>query len=126
MRCILLSPERALFDGEVTAVHLPAHDGGMGILPRHAPMIGRLGDGFLILKTPGKDETFLVFDGFYRIARETVTVLCADALPAREAKGDAAGADLERARKLPAKTDAEYAAKMSALRRAALKKKASS
>lgn len=126
MKCVLLSPERALFDGDVTAIQLPAHDGGMGILPGHAPMIGRLGDGFLVLKTPGKDETFLVFDGFYRIAGDTVTVLCAEALPAREAKADAAAADHARATKLSAATDAEYRTKRTALMRAALKKKASS
>ena len=124
MKCVLLSPERALFDGEVTGIQLPAHDGGMGILPGHAPMIGRLGDGFLTLKTPGKDETFLVFDGFYRIDGNAVTILCADALPAREVKGDAAAAELERAQKLPAMTDAEHAARTAALRRAELKRRA--
>ncbi len=126
MRCVLLSPERALFDGEVTGVQLPAHDGGMGILPKHAPMIGRLGDGFLQLKTPGKDETFLVFDGFYRISGDVVTVLCADALPAREVKPEAVAAEIERAKRLPARTEDEYRARRAALTRAALKKKASS
>lgn len=123
MKCVLLSPERALFEGEVASIQLPAYDGGMGILPGHAPMIGRLGNGLLVLKTPAKEERFLVFDGFYRIAGDAVTVLSADAVPVKEVKGTEAAAELERAKKLPAATDDEYAAKSTALQRAELKRR---
>ncbi len=124
MKCVLLSPERALFDGEASSIQLPAYDGGMGILPKHAPMIGRLGDGFLVLSTPQGAQTFLVFDGFYRILKDTVTILCADALPEREVTPEAAEEEMNRAKKLPATSDVQCLAQQAALRRAALKKRA--
>ena len=41
--------------GFVTAhkVVFPAHDGSMAVLPRHAPMVGLLGDGELVITTRG-------------------------------------------------------------------------
>ncbi len=37
MRITVICPERAVYDGEASAVVAPAFDGLVGILPRHAP-----------------------------------------------------------------------------------------
>ena len=39
MRVTVISPERAVFDGQAEAVTAPAFDGEIGILPNHAPIL---------------------------------------------------------------------------------------
>jgi F-type H+-transporting ATPase subunit epsilon len=50
MRVTVVSPERAVFDGEATSLVAPAYDGLVGILPGHAPFVTLLGDGVLTLR----------------------------------------------------------------------------
>jgi F-type H+-transporting ATPase subunit epsilon len=49
MKALVISPERVLFEGEVSSVFAPAFDGEVGILPKHAPMVTLLGRGVLRL-----------------------------------------------------------------------------
>ena len=43
--CILATPDGAIFSGKARSIVVPAVDGELGILPRHAPLIGALGCG---------------------------------------------------------------------------------
>lgn len=124
MKCVVLSPERELFEGDVSAVQLPAHDGGVGVFPGHAPLIGALGDGFLVLKAPQGEKTFLVFGGFYRVLGDVVTILSAEAMPAEDMTPERARAEAERAQAFPAHTDEDVHARARAWRRARLARRA--
>ena len=51
----VISPEKVLFEGTTSSVTAPAHDGEVGILPSHAPLMTLLGEGALRL---GSGERF--------------------------------------------------------------------
>ena len=46
-RCVLMTPEGKVFDCRPGQIILPAHDGLIGILRNHAPMLCELGSGIL-------------------------------------------------------------------------------
>lgn len=68
----VISPERVLFEGQTPSLVAPAHDGEVGILPRHAPMMALLGSGELRL---GSGERFRVRGGFLQVADDQVRVV---------------------------------------------------
>jgi F-type H+-transporting ATPase subunit epsilon len=83
MKVSVISPERVLFEGDVTSVVAPAYDGEVGILARHAPMVALLGRGQLRLKgTSGGTQRFDVTGGFLHVADDVVRVVTESASPA--------------------------------------------
>jgi F-type H+-transporting ATPase subunit epsilon len=80
MKVGVVSPEQVLFDGESTAVQVPAYDGMLGILPRHAPMLALLGRGTLTVHlTEGGERRFSVGGGFVQVRANTVRVVAEEA-----------------------------------------------
>ncbi len=75
MRVTVISPERAVFDGEAEAVVAPAYDGEVGILPRHAPFLTLLGTGRLRVRTAGATQGFRVEGGFLQVVNDVVRVV---------------------------------------------------
>jgi ATP synthase, Delta/Epsilon chain, beta-sandwich domain len=53
LQCVVVTPERTLFDELVEFVALPLYDGELGVLPGRSPMLGRLGFGELRTKAQG-------------------------------------------------------------------------
>ena len=75
MRLTVISPERAVFDGDVDAVVAPAYDGEVGILPRHAPFMTLLGSGRLTIRSGGETRTVWVEGGFLQVVNDVVRVV---------------------------------------------------
>lgn len=76
MHVTLISPERAVFDGEAESVVAPAFDGLVGILPNHAPFMTLLGEGVLTVRKPGGEVSqFQVAGGFLQVLEDTVRVV---------------------------------------------------
>ncbi len=75
MRVTVISPERAVFDGDVDAVVAPAYDGEVGILPRHAPFMTLLGSGRLTIRSGGETRTVWVEGGFLQVVNDAVRVV---------------------------------------------------
>lgn len=71
----VISPEQTLFEGEATSVVAPAHDGEVGILTGHAPMMALLGQGTLRLSGAGGDRRFAVEGGFLQVVDDKVRVV---------------------------------------------------
>jgi F-type H+-transporting ATPase subunit epsilon len=86
----ILTPEATLFTGEVKKVIVPALDGELGVLPRHAPLVALLGAGELRATADGTVNHYAVFGGYMRVAKDEVLVL-AESAESRE-KIDEAGA----------------------------------
>lgn len=97
LRCVVVTPERALLDVPAQFVALPMYDGEVGILPGRAALIGRLGYGELRIRQGTKTSHLFVDGGFVQVRNNTVTVLTARALKAEEIKPDAARHALEAA-----------------------------
>lgn len=71
----VISPERVLFEGRARAVVVPAFDGEVGILPRHAPLMTLLGTGVLRVDTTGGEQRFTVTGGFLQVVDDMVRVV---------------------------------------------------
>ena len=75
MRVTVISPERAVFEGEAEAVVAPAFDGEVGILPRHAPFMTLLGQGRLRIRQGGAARQFELRGGFLQVTGNVVRIV---------------------------------------------------
>ena len=83
LQCTLTTPEEKVFEGDVRAVVVPATDGELGILPRHAPLIGSLGYGELRIDADGAEKSsYFVQGGFLQIVDNQLSILAASAVEA--------------------------------------------
>ncbi len=87
MHVTVISPERALFDGEAGAVVAPAFDGLVGILPRHAPFLTLLGSGTLRVKQGSTSSAFRVAGGFLQVLGNRVRVVADRAENSSQSEG---------------------------------------
>lgn len=101
IQLVIVTPEATTFDESVESVTLPLVDGEAGVLPRHAPMIGRLGPGELRAKSGNTESRFYVDGGFAQIEDDVVTVLTGCASVASEIDLAAAKTEMDEALALP-------------------------
>src|SRR5215831_17331338 len=94
LRCVVVTPERALLDEPADFVALPLYDGELGVLPGRAALIGRLGYGELRLRRGAETRRYFVDGGFAQVRDNTVTVLTQRALKPEEIDVRAAEAAL--------------------------------
>jgi len=87
LKVSVVSPEAILFEDEARSVSVPAYDGLLGILPRHAPMLALLGKGLLTVRQAGGERRFRVGGGFVQVRDNVVRVV---AESARLEEGDGA------------------------------------
>ncbi len=118
IQCVVVTPERTLFDEAVEFVALPLYDGEIGILPGRAPLIARLGYGELRTKVHGTAHRYFVDGGFAQVRDDVVTVLTSRAVPAERVDTTLAARELESAQARLARTDDEQAEKAKAVARA--------
>jgi F-type H+-transporting ATPase subunit epsilon len=118
LQCVIVTPEKTLLDELVDFVALPLHDGELGLLPRRAPLIGRLGYGELRTRTGDAVHRYFVDGGFAQVRNNVVTVLTQRAIPADQLDAAAAARDLEALDNQRVVGDAEYAEHEKALDRA--------
>jgi F-type H+-transporting ATPase subunit epsilon len=71
----VISPEAVLYEGETDSVVAPAHDGEVGILTGHAPMMALLGKGMLRIGRGGGAKVFNVEGGFLQVSANTVRIV---------------------------------------------------
>ena len=69
MQCIVVTPERTLYDQPAEFVALTLFDGEIGIAPGHTPMIGRLGFGEMRIRREGTHRPLLHRGRIRRSAR---------------------------------------------------------
>ena len=119
LRLTLVTPEKTLFERPIASVRVPMFDGSAGVYPGRAPLVGRLGTGELKLGgTDGKEESYFVDGGFIQIKGELVSVLTNAATPVSEISRAVASKELEEAKSVQARSDAEFAAMARRLDRA--------
>lgn len=74
---VLLTPKAKLLDCRCGSVVLPAHDGQLGILRNHCPMLSKVGFGIMQVReiVDRSDAYFIINGGFVRVSENHVTVL---------------------------------------------------
>lgn len=103
----VITPEKIVVDATAGIVRLPALDGSMGVLARHAPMVTALGTGVLSF-TPvdadgsreGEEQVLFVSGGFAEVRENTVRVVTESSERATDIDLERAQAAEERARQI--------------------------
>lgn len=99
----VVSAEEQIFSGEAKFVALPGESGELGILPKHTPLITRIKPGAVRIElADGSEEFVFVAGGILEVQPNRVTVLADTAIR---------GKDLDEAKALEAKKQAEEALK---------------
>jgi F-type H+-transporting ATPase subunit epsilon len=75
LRCVIVTPEKAVLDDSADFIVLPMIDGELGVLPQHAAVIGRLGTGELRITKGNTVQKWRVGGGFAQVRSNVVTVL---------------------------------------------------
>ena len=75
LRVSVISPAAVGFTGEGESVLIPAHDGQLGILVGHAPMMVLLGTGDVVVKEGDSEHRIHVSGGFMQVINDEVSVL---------------------------------------------------
>jgi F-type H+-transporting ATPase subunit epsilon len=104
MQVQLVAPDRMVWSGEADIVLARTVDGELGILPRHAPLLGVLVEHPVTIRRSGEDDLVAaVHGGFLSVSAEGVDVLAEivelsseiDVSRARQALDRAEGSDDE-------------------------------
>jgi F-type H+-transporting ATPase subunit epsilon len=97
----IVSAEGEIFSGPARMVFLPASEGEIGVMPRHAPLLTLLKPGEVRVQQPeGEELFFYVGGGALEVQPKRVTVLADTAARAK---------DLDEAAAIAARTRAEQA-----------------
>jgi F-type H+-transporting ATPase subunit epsilon len=100
----VVSAEASIFSGLAEVVVVPGEMGELGIYPRHTALMTRVKPGSVRIKVPDQAEEVLIYvsGGMLEVQPNVVTILADTAIR---------GHDLDEARALQAKQDAEEAMK---------------
>ena len=114
----VITPDRSVLETEATFCAFPAHDGEIGIQAHRAPLLVKLGVGWLRAESAEGTQRILVDGGFAQMVDNRLSVLTEYAQKPEELDPEQARADLAKAEELPAESDFEFAARQRALARA--------
>lgn len=70
----IVTPDKKVFEGEVSSVQMPGSEGGFEVLDNHAALISSLGKGKVVIK--GKDgQEFTIDGGVAEVLNNKVVIL---------------------------------------------------
>lgn len=73
--CTILTPEKLIYQGEAGFAVVQAHNGEMGFLYDHAPLISMLGIGEIRLRNPKSIDYFVIEGGIVEIKNNKLVIL---------------------------------------------------
>jgi F-type H+-transporting ATPase subunit epsilon len=71
----ILTPDKSVFQGEVTSVTVPGAAGSFEVLNNHAPIISTLEDGKVIVRNGKTEESFFIRGGVVEVHDNKIMVL---------------------------------------------------
>lgn len=75
MKLSIITPDKPVFDGEVTSVTVPGTAGSFEVLENHAPIVSSLDEGSVIIRTGKSEEIIRITGGVVEVIHNQVTVL---------------------------------------------------
>jgi F-type H+-transporting ATPase subunit epsilon len=84
LHVVIVTGDRALYDGSAERVVVPAIEGQISILRNHAPMFALLDPGELVVRDEDTEESFAIGGGFVEVLDNNVIVLADTAERAEE------------------------------------------
>jgi len=80
IKCSILTPEKLIYEGEVGFAVIQAHNGEIGFLYGHSPLISKLGIGEIRLNNPKGVDYVMVEGGVVELKSNNLIVLAEKAL----------------------------------------------
>jgi len=71
----IVTPEASIYADEVDSVVLPGHEGEMGVLPHHAPLVTLLSAGELRITKGNRTEAMAVGEGLVEVTGGSTRIL---------------------------------------------------
>lgn len=71
----ILTPEKKVFEGDVTSATFPGSDGSFQVLNNHAPLISLLAEGTVEYKVNEKRQKVQITGGVVEVLKNKVIVL---------------------------------------------------
>ena len=102
----ITTPTGQVYSKEVDMVTLPAHEGELGILPMHVPLIALLGEGEIVARRGNEEDRVLVTRGCAEITPNRVAILTVFAT-------DSSAIDEKKAEEARARAEARLKEKLS-------------
>ncbi len=75
MHLEIITPEKKIFEGDVTIVTFPGADGSFQVMNDHAPLVSLLKDGQVIYKSKEGTEQVAITGGVVEVLKNKVIVL---------------------------------------------------
>ncbi len=75
MKLEILTPDKTIYEGDVTSVTVPGTMGSFEVLKDHAPIISTLEDGKVIVRANTGGETFIIKGGVVEVLDNKIMVL---------------------------------------------------
>ncbi len=75
MKLTIITPDKPVFEGNVTSVTVPGSAGSFEVLENHAPIVSTLEDGKVIIRTGKSEEIINIIGGVVEVIHNNVTVL---------------------------------------------------
>lgn len=82
IKLTIITPDKSVFDGDVTAVTVPGTAGSFQVLVNHAPIVSSLDEGKVIIRTGNNEEVLHISGGVVEVINNHVTVLAEGILTA--------------------------------------------
>ncbi len=76
MQISVLTPDKEIFEGNITSVKVPGVSGQFEVLNNHAPIVSALGEGKVrLIKENGEKMTFEIEKGFIEVLKNRIALL---------------------------------------------------
>jgi len=76
MHISVLTPDKEIFDGQITSVKVPGVGGQFEVLNNHAPIVSALGEGQVrLIQENGEKISFGIEKGFIEVLKNKVALL---------------------------------------------------
>ncbi|WP_111669282.1 ATP synthase F1 subunit epsilon [Algoriphagus litoralis] len=75
MQLEIVTPEKKVFQGEVSEASFPGADGSFQVLNNHAPIVSALANGAVSFTTPSGKQAILIDGGVVEVKDNVIVVL---------------------------------------------------
>ncbi len=71
----IVTPEKKVFEGEVSIITFPGSDGSFQVMNNHAPLIGLLKDGLVVYQSNESKQEVKITGGVVEVLKNKVILL---------------------------------------------------
>jgi F-type H+-transporting ATPase subunit epsilon len=77
MNISVLTPDRKVFEGDISSITVPGSNGQLQVLKNHAPLVSSLGKGEVrfVKSDDGRKQSFSITSGFVEVLNNEISLL---------------------------------------------------